>query len=127
MDRITHFRHTSFRYCIQSFNFPVMVNKVVFLGEGRVGKTSLILRYCFNKFDPDQPQTIGMHNFPQTVKLVGGPITLDIWVCFKFFVYCSLCLCFYLFSFRIQQDKNSLHITYPNTSPLSSILLATIL
>ena len=57
-----------------------MTNKIVFLGEGRVGKTSLIHRFCLNKFDPDQPQTIGMSNFTQTIKLPDGPVTLDIWV-----------------------------------------------
>ena len=71
-----------------------MVNKVVFLGEGRVGKTSLILRYCRNSFNPDQPETIGMHNLDQTIKLESGPVHIDIWVslhrsfCYFYFFFC---------------------------------------
>ena len=32
--------------------------KVVILGEGCVGKTSIVLRYIENKFDPEHKQTL---------------------------------------------------------------------
>ena len=35
-----------------------LIFKVVILGEGCVGKTSIVLRYIENKFDPDHKQTL---------------------------------------------------------------------
>ena len=35
--------------------------KIVLLGEARVGKTSILLRYCEGKFDPDIVSTFQAH------------------------------------------------------------------
>ena len=53
--------------------------KVCLLGEGRVGKTSIILQYVENKFDGDQESTRDA-SFLQKIVAVGGqPATLNIW------------------------------------------------
>ncbi|KAH7818484.1 Rab21c [Monocercomonoides exilis] len=56
-----------------------MSYKVVFLGEGRVGKTSLIYRFTKNIFNEKQPQTVGANSFLHKIKLCGSVSTLDIW------------------------------------------------
>lgn len=39
------------------------------LGEGRVGKTSLTVRYCNNNFDEDQPSTYNAAYLEKTIVL----------------------------------------------------------
>ncbi len=56
---------------------PVL--KVVVAGDGTVGKTSLIRRYCEGKFDTARVQTIGVDFQTQTVDLPQGTVKLSIW------------------------------------------------
>lgn len=57
----------------------VPVLKVVVAGDGAVGKTSLIRRYCEGKFDTERVQTIGVDFQTQTVDLPQGTVKLSIW------------------------------------------------
>jgi small GTP-binding protein len=57
----------------------VPVLKVVVAGDGAVGKTSLIRRYCEGKFDVARVQTIGVDFQTQTVDLPQGAVKLSIW------------------------------------------------
>jgi small GTP-binding protein len=43
--------------------------KIVVLGEGRVGKTSLIHRLCFNKFDEHEGKTSNATSFDKSLQL----------------------------------------------------------
>lgn len=55
-------------------------NKVVFLGDATVGKTSIIYRYIFKNFSTFTDATIGAAFKCSTVDLNGGDIVkLDIW------------------------------------------------
>jgi small GTP-binding protein len=56
---------------------PVL--KVVVAGDGAVGKTSLIRRYCEGKFEIARVQTIGVDFQTQTVDLPQGTVKLSIW------------------------------------------------
>jgi small GTP-binding protein len=56
---------------------PVL--KVVFAGDGAVGKTSLIRRYCEGKFEESRVETIGVDFQTQTVDLPQGMVKLSIW------------------------------------------------
>lgn len=58
-----------------------MPYKVVLLGEGRVGKTSLTLRFCQNKFSDTQESTISASFLKKTVELPGTSdrVTLAVW------------------------------------------------
>lgn len=53
--------------------------KVVIAGDGAVGKTSLIRRYCESKFQASRVATIGVDFATQLVKLKTGPVKLSIW------------------------------------------------
>eukprot|EP00330_Aristerostoma_sp_ATCC50986_P011583 CAMPEP_0114586246 /NCGR_PEP_ID=MMETSP0125-20121206/9521_1 /TAXON_ID=485358 ORGANISM="Aristerostoma sp., Strain ATCC 50986" /NCGR_SAMPLE_ID=MMETSP0125 /ASSEMBLY_ACC=CAM_ASM_000245 /LENGTH=127 /DNA_ID=CAMNT_0001781595 /DNA_START=47 /DNA_END=430 /DNA_ORIENTATION=+ len=53
--------------------------KVVMLGEGRVGKTSLTLKYCVNKFDENQESTINASYLDKEVKFGDQSKKLAIW------------------------------------------------
>ncbi|KAH7825245.1 Rab21b [Monocercomonoides exilis] len=56
-----------------------MAYRVVFLGEGRVGKTSLIMKYVKNVFTDKQESTTEAQNFRQNVKVDDVVVPLDIW------------------------------------------------
>ncbi|KAK2961333.1 putative Vacuolar protein sorting-associated protein 21 [Blattamonas nauphoetae] len=56
-----------------------MSYRVVFLGEGRVGKTSIITRYIDGKFSETQASTVQAQNFPKSVKVEDEMVPLDIW------------------------------------------------
>lgn len=57
----------------------LLVLKVVVAGDGAVGKTSLIRRYCEGKFEIARVQTIGVDFQTQTVDLPQGTVKLSIW------------------------------------------------
>lgn len=53
--------------------------KLTTLGEGRVGKSSLIFRYHADKFDPTSPPTITASFFEKRVNLDGRSIVVNLW------------------------------------------------
>ncbi|KAG9272101.1 ras-related protein Rab-21-like [Astyanax mexicanus] len=53
--------------------------KVVLLGEGRVGKTSVILRYCENKFYDKHISTLQASFFNKKLNIAGNRVNLSIW------------------------------------------------
>lgn len=53
--------------------------KVVVAGDGAVGKTSLIRRYCEGKFAGSRVMTIGVDFQTKRVELPTGPVKLSIW------------------------------------------------
>jgi small GTP-binding protein len=53
--------------------------KVVVVGDGTVGKTSLIRRYCEGKFDASRVATIGVDFYTQRVQLASRVVKLSIW------------------------------------------------
>lgn len=53
--------------------------KVVLLGEGRVGKTSVILRYCENKFYDKHISTLQASFFNKKLNIAGKRVNLSIW------------------------------------------------
>ena len=53
--------------------------KIVIAGDGSVGKTSLIRRYCEGKFEASRVATIGVDFATQQVELDTGPVKLSIW------------------------------------------------
>ncbi len=57
----------------------IPVLKVVVGGQGTVGKTSLIRRYCQGKFESSRVATIGVDFQTQVVKLPEKTVKLSIW------------------------------------------------
>ena len=55
------------------------VLKLVILGEGRVGKTSILLQYFQNKFNEGQVSTVNPAFYEKTVKSNGKNIQLKFW------------------------------------------------
>mmetsp|Transcript_10196 Transcript_10196/g.16671 ORF Transcript_10196/g.16671 Transcript_10196/m.16671 type:complete len:197 (+) Transcript_10196:313-903(+) len=53
--------------------------KFVLLGEGRVGKTSILLRFCTNEFDGRQPPTLNASYMDRRIHVDGQPVQLSIW------------------------------------------------
>jgi len=53
--------------------------KVVLLGEGCVGKTSLVLRYCNNSFNPTHVTTIQASFLSKRLTIAGQRVNLAIW------------------------------------------------
>lgn len=53
--------------------------KVVLLGDGGVGKSSLIQRFVSNKFDPSMFHTIGVEFLNKDMEVDGNKYTLQIW------------------------------------------------
>lgn len=53
--------------------------KVVVAGDGAVGKTSLVRRYCEGKFLASRVATIGVDFYTQRVQLPDGMVKLSIW------------------------------------------------
>ena len=53
--------------------------KVVLLGEGRVGKTSLVLRFCRDTFVDGQPPTIQASCLERALRIGDKSVNLVIW------------------------------------------------
>jgi len=53
--------------------------KVVILGEGRVGKTSLTTKYCLGQFDENEESTINASYLQKEVEVDGQKRTMTIW------------------------------------------------
>lgn len=53
--------------------------KVVVAGDGTVGKTTLIRRYCEGRFEASRVATIGVDFQTKTVQLKHGAVKLSIW------------------------------------------------
>ena len=54
--------------------------KIVVLGNGTVGKTSLISRFCQDQFARSYKQTIGLDFFVKRVELPGNlNVTMQVW------------------------------------------------
>nr|CAB3465594.1 unnamed protein product [Digitaria exilis] len=58
---------------------PGISFKLVLLGDGRVGKTSLVLRYVNNIFSDKQEATVQASYLTKRLAVEGVPITLSIW------------------------------------------------
>jgi GTPase SAR1 family protein len=54
--------------------------KVVIIGEGRVGKTSIMIRFVEDKFNIKQQTTVNASYLQKTVTIEGSSATLNIWV-----------------------------------------------
>ena len=59
-------------------NKPIFL-KVVLLGDGGVGKSSLIQRFVSNKFDPGMFHTIGVEFLNKDMEVDNDRYTLQIW------------------------------------------------
>jgi small GTP-binding protein len=57
----------------------IPVLKVVIAGDGNVGKTSLVRRYCEGKFDASRVATIGVDFQTKIVELPDRTVKLSIW------------------------------------------------
>jgi Ras-related protein Rab-21 len=55
--------------------------KIVLLGEGCVGKTSLMLRYIENKFNEKHLSTVQAAFMKKKILIGNNVIDLAIWVC----------------------------------------------
>jgi len=53
--------------------------KVLIIGESGVGKSSLLLRFVDDTFDPEQPATIGVDFKVTTCSVDGNSVKLAIW------------------------------------------------
>ncbi|XP_047130939.1 ras-related protein Rab-6A isoform X1 [Hydra vulgaris] len=60
-------------------NVEIKKNKLVFLGEQSVGKTSLITRYMYDSFDSTYQATIGIDFLSKTLVVGEKKIHLQIW------------------------------------------------
>jgi small GTP-binding protein len=58
---------------------PVRLLKVVLLGDGNVGKTSLMRQFCEGRFEVSRIMTIGVDFQTQLVQLVDSKVKLSIW------------------------------------------------
>ena len=61
--------------------------KVVLLGEGCVGKTSLVMRYVSNTFNEKHITTIQALFVPKRLNLDGQSMTMNIWVSYLFSLF----------------------------------------
>jgi len=53
--------------------------KIVFLGDGSVGKTALVRRFCENRFEESRVMTIGVDFQVKEMVIENQPVKLSIW------------------------------------------------
>lgn len=53
--------------------------KIILIGDGAVGKTSLISRFVEGRFESSYQATLGVDLFNKTVNLPNGSVKLNIW------------------------------------------------
>ncbi|KAF0311740.1 Ras-related protein Rab-18-B [Amphibalanus amphitrite] len=59
---------------------PILATlKILIIGESGAGKSSLLLRFVDNTFDPDQSATIGVDFKVKTINVDGNKVKLAIW------------------------------------------------
>merc|ERR1712039_959374 len=58
---------------------PMAKYKLVFLGDQSVGKTSLITRFMYDKFDTTYQATIGIDFLSKTMYLEDRTVRLQLW------------------------------------------------
>ncbi len=63
----------------EGFEEEPYVFKILLLGDGGVGKTSLLRRFIDNTFDPDYQSTIGVQFMTRVVKFDNKNVKLVIW------------------------------------------------
>ncbi|OQV15129.1 Ras-related protein Rab-18-B [Hypsibius exemplaris] len=58
---------------------PITTLKLLIIGESGVGKSSLLLRFTDDTFDPEVAATIGVDFKVKTMTVNGNPVKLAIW------------------------------------------------
>lgn len=58
---------------------PLNEAKMIFVGRGGVGKTSLVNRLVHGRYQADERKTDGIAITPWTVQIDGAPVRLNIW------------------------------------------------
>ena len=58
---------------------PLNEAKVLLVGQGSVGKTSLIERLIHNKYNPNEPQTDGLNITDWQITVNTKPVKLNVW------------------------------------------------
>lgn len=53
--------------------------KIIVVGEQGVGKTCLLNQYCYNRFDPNNPPTVGCDFTTKVTSQNGQTIRLQLW------------------------------------------------
>lgn len=53
--------------------------KLILIGQGSVGKTSLIKKLVHNRYDPNEPQTDGLNVEPWEIQVNSKEIRLNVW------------------------------------------------
>ena len=53
--------------------------KLVLLGEGRVGKTSIVVRFVKGKYDDAMQSTLQASFLSKTISIGSDPVVLNIW------------------------------------------------
>lgn len=67
--------------------------KVVVVGNGGVGKSSMIQRFCKGIFTKDYKKTIGVDFLEKHMKYVGASVVIDLLVYCNFDKLCIMLLC----------------------------------
>ncbi|KAH1165110.1 hypothetical protein KIL84_022669 [Mauremys mutica] len=65
--------------CVAAMTGKSLLLKVILLGDGGVGKSSLMNRYVTNKFDSQAFHTIGVEFLNRDLEVDGRFVTLQIW------------------------------------------------
>ena len=58
---------------------PIIILKILILGDSGVGKTSILIKYINNKFDESHIATIGVDYMDKTIKYKNINVKLQIW------------------------------------------------